>query len=267
MNRQDYRDAFDAVTFSEDFEARTLRKLDAALDPSSEKESCVMRKNRMRKLALLVAAAVVLLAAGVSAAVLWRSPAQVADAMDNPTLAAAFAGEDAVVCNETQVVGDYAVTLLGTVSGRNLSAWGSDLAADHTYVVTALARTDGTPLEAETFDAFSWTTTPLVAGCPVRAVNSWTLDGFAQCQVLDGIAYYILDVQNLQVFADRTVYLAVYQGGTPSPSQFPMAEDGSLSLADPAAGALFTLPLDADLADPAAAAAFLEDLGLGEATS
>ena len=37
MNRQDYRDAFDAVDFSADFEERTLQKL-AAVRQASEKE-------------------------------------------------------------------------------------------------------------------------------------------------------------------------------------------------------------------------------------
>ena len=70
MNRQDYRAAFDAVDFSPDFEERTLQKL-AAMRQASEKEQNKMSMNRMKKVALLAAAAVALLAVTVSAAVAW----------------------------------------------------------------------------------------------------------------------------------------------------------------------------------------------------
>lgn len=77
MNRQNYRAAFDAVDFSPDFEERTLQKL-AAMRHASEKEQNKMSMNRTKKITLLAAAAVALLAVTVSAAVLWLTPAQVA---------------------------------------------------------------------------------------------------------------------------------------------------------------------------------------------
>ena len=73
MNRQNYRAAFDAVDFSPDFEERTLQKL-AAMRHASEKEQNKMSMNRTKKITLLAAAAVALLAVTVSAAVLWLTP-------------------------------------------------------------------------------------------------------------------------------------------------------------------------------------------------
>lgn len=73
MNRQNYRAAFDAVDFSPDFEERTLQKL-AAMRHASEKEQNKMSMNRTKKITLLAAAAVALLAVTVSAAVLWADP-------------------------------------------------------------------------------------------------------------------------------------------------------------------------------------------------
>ena len=257
MNRQDYRAAFDALGFSGDFESQTLRKLQQAAAQTAEKEKCHMKAHHIKKLfpAAAVAAALVVT---ISAAALLLTPAQVADALQNPVLADAFQGDTAVLLQEQQQVDGFDITLLGMVSGRGLSRLGDHLDADHTYVVMALAPIDGTPLDAETFDPFSWTATPLVSGCPVRAVNSWTLGTFAQCKVVNGTAYYILDLQTVEIFADRTVYLAVYPGGVPSEAQFSMADDGTLTLADPASGAMFVLPLDPALADPAAAQAFLD---------
>lgn len=76
-----------------------------------------MSMNRTKKITLLAAAAVALLAVTVSAAVLWLTPAQVAVELNDPMLAEAFQSEAAVILNETQTVGDYTVTLMGMVSG------------------------------------------------------------------------------------------------------------------------------------------------------
>ena len=65
MNRQNYRAAFDAVDFSPDFEERTLQKL-AAMRHASEKEQNKMSMNRTKKITLLAAAAVALLAVTVA---------------------------------------------------------------------------------------------------------------------------------------------------------------------------------------------------------
>lgn len=179
MNRQDYRAAFDAVDFSPDFEERTLQKL-AAMRQASEKEQNKMSMNRMKKVALLAAAAVALLAVTVSAAVLWLTPAQVAEELNDPVLAEAFQSEDAVILNETQTAGDYTVTLMGMVSGANISQWCADVQENRTYAVVSVVRTDGTPLTEENYDVVpcgAFTVTPLVSGYDPRAVNVFTLNG------------------------------------------------------------------------------------------
>ena len=80
----------------------------------------------------------------------------------------------------------------------------------------------------------------------------------------DGVVYYLLDTQSLEMFADHTVYLAFYQGFLPSRELFSMAEDGSIAFAEGITGphALFTLPLDESKADPAAVEDFLESSGI-----
>lgn len=221
-----------------------------------------MQFKRTKKMAALIAASVAILVVSVSAAVLWLSPSQVAERMDKPDLAAAFESDGAVLIDETRNAGDYTVGLLGMVSGEKLSAFESGLEEDHTYVVASLARTDGTALEQETYQPFQWTITPLVEGYRVNAVNNWTLDALAQCKVIDGVAYYIMDIQNLGIFADHTVYLAVYEGGVPSMDLFSMTRDGAISMRDSVVGTLFTLPMDKSLADPAAAQALVESTGI-----
>lgn len=260
MNRRDYRAAFDAVDFSADFEERTLQKL-AAVRQASEKEQIIMPMNRVKKTALLIAAAVALLAVSVSAAVVWLTPAQVADRVEEPLLAEAFQSEDAIVLGESVTAGDYQITLAGMVSGEDLSVptdYNGEIINDRTYAVFRVARADGEPLT----DYPNLSYSPLVDGYHVRCVNAWTLGTTTQQFIEDGVIYCLFDCRNLEMFADHPVRFAIYEGGIPNTDLFTMAEDGTISLRESVVGALFTLPLDESKADPAAAQAFVESTGL-----
>ena len=260
MNRQDYRAAFDAVDFSADFEERTLQKL-AAVRQASEKEQIIMPMNRVKKTALLIAAAVALLAVSVSAAVVWLTPAQVADRVEEPLLAEAFQSEDAIVLDESVTAGDYQITLAGMVSGEDLSVptdYNGEIINDRTYAVFRVARADGEPLT----DYPNLSYSPLVDGYHVSCVNAWTLGTTIQQFIEDGVVYGLFDCRNLEMFADHPVRFAIYEGGVPNTDLFSMAEDGTISLRESVVGALFTLPLDESKADPAAAQAFVESTGL-----
>ena len=260
MNREEYRAAFDQIAFSLDFQTRTEALLQARLR-ETEKETQKMNFSKSRKLAVLVAAVVCLLAVSVSA-VLFLTPADVAERLEDDPLAAAFQSADAVALDETAASGDYTFTLLGMVSGEDLSVlsaeYNGETVRDRTYAVFTVARTDGTPLREQPNLSYS----PLVAGYHVSAVNAWTLGATCQSFVEDGVVYCLFDTQNLEMFADHTVYFAIYEGSVPSPAQFLTAEDGTISLADGVNGALFTLPLDESKADPAAAEAFVKSTGL-----
>lgn len=264
MNREEYRKAFDQISFSADFQARTAALLQTHAR-ELEKEKPNMHFKKTRKLAVLVAAAVAVLAVSVSAAVLWLSPSQVAEELSDPLLAQAFAGGDALILNETVRPGDYTITLGGLVSGEGISRWCDSADGSRTYAVVSVARTDGTPLTDENFDILgggTFAVSPLVAGYAPQVVNSWTLGGGCSSFLENGVAYYALDTQDIQMFAGHTVYLAVYQGFVPSYDTFSVAEDGAYSLRDGVTGALFTLPLDESLSDPEAAQAFVESTGM-----
>ena len=264
MNRDDYRKAFDELSFSADFQERTADLLQQRAR-ELEKECSNMTFNKTKKMAVLIAACVALLAVSVSAAYVWLTPAQVAEEHNQPLLAEAFNGPDAITINETVESGDFSITLLGLVSGRNLDTLNPDLETDHTYSVLALRRLDGEPLENETFDFMQYTMTPLVAGTSPAAVNNWTLDAGAGGMAKDGVYYYLLDTQSIEMFADRTVYMAFYEGSAPNNTIFTVAEDGTIAFAEDFAGvhALFTLPLDPAKADPAAVEDFLRENDMG----
>ena len=257
MDREIYQRAVDALEFSEDFQARTEAMLRARAQ-EQEKETFSMK---FFKKPVVIAAVLALLVVSASAVALRLSASQVADQLGRHTLAQAFEDNNAIAVNETVETGDYAVTLMGLTSGANLDDLNTDVDATHTYAVLALDRLDGTPLENETFDFISYTVTPLVSGYAPWVVNTWTLDSYMSGTAVDGTFYFLLDAGELGVFADHTVYLAFYEGGTPpSAEKFTVAEDGSIAFADDYqdAHALFVLPLDESLADPAAAQALVE---------
>ena len=263
MNREDYRKAFDELSFSADFQERTADLLRTRAR-ELEKERTDMTFNKTRKIAVLAAACAALLAVSVSAAMLWLTPAQVAEEHDQPLLAEAFKGPEAIEINETVESGDFSITLLGLVSGRNLDVLNQDLEKDHTYSVLALRRLDGTALTNQNHSLTQYTMTPLVAGCSPSAVNIWTLGAGCSGMAKDGVYYYLLDTRSIEMFADRTVYMAFYEGFVPNNDTFTVAEDGTIAFADDFTGvhALFTLPLDPAKADRAAADAFVESTGM-----
>lgn len=268
VSREEYRRAFDTIPFSDDFETRTQAMLRCRLQNLEKEESqMTVRKSRKWILAAAVAVAVALLALSVSAAVLWRTPAQVAEEIQDPLLAQAFAGEDAILVNESAQVDMYTVTLGGLVSGAGISDWCSDVEESRTYAVVSVARTDGMPLTKDNYDVTSngmFTITPLVAGYPPQSVNIFSLDGNRVSFLQDGRAYYVMDTKDIQIFADHTVYMAVYQGFVPSYKQFSAAEDGTLTMRDDVVGCMFTLPLDPALADPETVQNFFEQTGMNQ---
>ena len=261
MNWNDYRKAMDTLPFSAGFQERTEELV--RRKARTEKECITMKKRGLYR-TLTIAAAAALLTVSAYAASRWLSPAQVADIAGNPALAQAFESTDAVTVNQTVHTGSLSVTLAGLVSGEGLSNLTDQADQAHTYAVIILESLDGTPLDGETFPFLDYTVTPMVAGFAPWSVNNWTLDSGVTGFARDGVYYYLLDVKNLEMFADHTVYLAFYEGRTPSKEIFTVAQDGTISFAESfeAPHALFTLPLEQSKADAAAEEQFIQDSGL-----
>ena len=247
MNRSDYCAAFDAIPFDADFQRRTIQLLRASAGQGEKKEIFHMKKTRFALAAAALSAIMVLSAA---AAVMLLSPKDVARQAGNEALAAAFESEEATTVNETKTVGDYQVTLMGLVSGEGLSRVESlpnGVSRDKTYAVLTYSRTDGTPIEEDTPDL---TVSPLVEGYAPRRLNAWTLGGNTYTFAQDGTLYYLFACDNVEPFADKTVYLAVYPGTHIPPSvELFDYNDATGSIAAKGDTAMFSLPLDPGKAD------------------
>lgn len=237
MNREQYRAQVDALSFSSDFQDRTMARL------AQEKERKPMKKMNLK--AVLLAAAVVAAMSVTAYAAITLAPRDVAQRAGNEALAAAFEGEDAITVNETKTVGDYNVTLMGLVSGTGLSRVESlpdSVDQDKTYAVLAYARTDGANI---TEDVPDLTVSPLVEGYAPWRLNAWTLGGGVSSFAQEGVLYYLFECDNVEPFADHTVYLAVYPGThTPPSAELFGFEDATGVITSKGEAALFSLPLD-----------------------
>ena len=255
MNRENYRAQVDSVSFSPDFQARTVARL---TELAREKEKKTMKKCNVRT-ALVAAAVAAALTVTAFAAVAMLRPQDVAERAGNHALAAAFEQGDAIAVNETKTVGDYKVTLMGLATGEALNQV-DGLDASGTYAVLAYVRADGEPI---TDDIPELTVSPLVEGYAPWRVNAWTLNGSTHTFAQDGVLYYLLECDEVEPFADRTVYLAVYPGThmPPSAGEFDFDETtGAISVKDGADAALFTLPLDPAKADAGKVQTILEGM-------
>ncbi len=273
MNVQEkYRREMDALVFSHGFEERTRRLMAQA----AGKEPVSMTRRKIIKIIAAAAAAIMLLTGTAFAFSALLTPSQVAQQVDegkgSPDIAQAFESEDAVYINQTLTVGDYIFTLLGITSADRLD-FINDLPEEnrHSYIVLAAERADGVPFKPE--DGLldragreNLSITPLVEGWAPHVVNAWSLDCSGHGLTVDGVRYYLFDYTNLELFADRTVYLAIYEGLAPSPDRIVMYDDGTIGFAPTytGEGAMFTLPVDPSRADPEAAAALLEERGWDE---
>lgn len=233
-----------------------------------------MAKMRYRRIpAGILAAAFTLLIGSTAVFAAWKylSPEQVAEKLQDGKLTEAFQGADAVAVNETQESGGYRVTLLGAVAGKNISEYLSadqqgEVQDDRFYAAVAIEHTDGTPMPDTSEDAYgeeSFFVSPYIEGLDPVWYNAITFGGGYSEFVQDGIRYRLLDVNNIEVFADRNIYIGVNADGFPDNRAFHFEEStGAITRNESYDGlnALFRLPLDSSKADPEAAQELLEHI-------
>ena len=260
-NREKYQAAFRVLHTSEDFQ----------VEIQDMKRTRWLQANRF---AAKAAAALCVLALGsvtAFAAARFLTPTEIAQEVGDQKLAAALQSEDAVEIGETQEFDKYNVTLLGMVSGKDLTdgkteAQEGEFHDDRTYVVCAIERTDGGEVGVD--DSFF--VSPLIDGYDRSEVNIATLlGGYKEMISDDGkVMYHIADMDNIEPFADHRIHLAVQSGGF-----FDDAVSGEIAYRYDEAteaysretsfdgvNALFDLPVDPAKADPAKAAEILEGI-------
>lgn len=223
--------------------------------------------------AAVIAACCILVLGSTTAFAAWKllSPAQVAEEHMDTKLAEAFQGKDAILVDETQEYDGYRVTLMGAVAGKNLSKYlitenDGTVRDDRFYGVVAIARTDGTPMPDTSSDEYGkdpFFVSPYIKGLDPGRYSIATMDGGYSEFIQDGIQYRLIEMDNIEVFADKGIYIGVNSGSFYDSNAYLIDEKtGEMKRNESYAGvnALFVLPMDVSKADPAAAQAYLENL-------
>lgn len=233
------------------------------------KEMEQMKKFNVRR----IPAAAVIAAIGLSVGTMsvygaWKflTPAQVAQQLEEEGIQKAFQGKDAIIINETKECGEKRVTLLGMVTGKNLRKYveneevSQSLQDKKTYIVTAIENKDGTKEAMESMESF--VVSPLVKGLKPWEFNVFLLNGGAFSIVENGIQYSITECDDIEIFANRGLYLAVTDGA-PGADQYSFNEKtGEITRNEAYKGMnlLFDLPIDKSKADEKAAKEYLKEL-------
>lgn len=241
------------------------------LHTAKEKEN--MNFKKFRRLPVVAAACLLIICSSVTAFAAWKylTPKDVAIEYGNSQLAKAFESDDAITMNETQSYGAYNITVLGAVSGSNLSEFcsnGDKVRSDRTYAVVAISKTDGTPMPKPSDDEYGkepFFISPLIQGLNPNKYNIVTMnDGYYDI-VKDGILYRLSDCDNVELFADREIYLCVGNSTFYDRNAYIFNEEtGKITPNGNFKGMnlLFKLPLNAKNADKEAAQKYLDDLEL-----
>lgn len=236
---------------------------DEILERAKEKSDMSKTGNKKAKIALIACAAAAVCTLTAAAAYRLLSPSEAAKRVDNAVLSQAFEGEDAVLTGETRTDGNYSVTFMGAVSGKNsnisdnLYFLDGELLDERTYAVVAISRTDGKPMGDEQLFV-----SPYIKGLDPLRYNIVTMKGGYRGFTENGVVYRIISCDNIEMFADRGLYIGVSDAKGvffDRDAYIYNAETGEIRSNPNFDGLnlLFDLPIDISKADPEAAAEYL----------
>lgn len=169
---------------------------------------------------------------------------------------------------ESQSFGGYNAVLLGMVSGEGLSQYphisDGQIRTDRTYLVVAISREDGSPIDDENEDFF---VSPLVGSLNPIQNNLVYWNGNAGRYVEDGVFYCLAECDNIEYFADQNLYVCVTDTTFYQKGLYDWKEtEGEIVRNEAYEGlnALFELHIDPSKANPEKARAFLEEAAQGQ---
>lgn len=215
--------------------------------------------------AVAAAAIAVTMVSSITAYAAWRyfSAKDVAAEIADNRLAQEFEQNNWMDECETQTYGNYDITLLGIVSGDEISSHLSktdsgEIDGDKTYMAVAIAYSDGTPMpDSSKTDEEQFYVSPYIEGLDPARYNASVLGGNNTLFVSDGIQYRMLETDNIECFADRKIYMGVSEGEAYDDKAYvydSVSGDISRNESYEGVNALFTLSIDSNLADQKRAA-------------
>lgn len=241
---------------------------------NSRMEEHPMKYGKIRNIPVFVAVVICilcLLSVGTVAAWKYLEPAIIANRVGDSKLSRAFAEGKGTVINETQSMGGFDITLLGIIAGADISieAADGDLQQGMIYAAVAVANSDGSAIPdmsdmtTEDMERYAFLVSPLIQGCEPWNYNIFRFDGGRSSFVENGVLYLLASCDNVEMFADRNLYLCVQEGDFYDSEAYKYdAASGKIARNSSYQGvnALFCLPMDADRADAEAAEQYLKSL-------
>ena len=234
----------------------------------AEKNKLRSKKIKIPVLAAAILGIVMMLSVTGLAARVLLNPKQVAEQLFEDKLAAAFESNDAIRINETIESNDYSITLLGIVSGQSLQSDHSffdKTNADKTYAVVSIAKKDGSKIPDFNYltkterELYQFYIAPLING--QKPWQNFFNYAMATITIIrDGVLYTLVECDNLEVFADRGVYLGVNKGNYFDSDTFNYDKKTGRISTNPnnhETHALFQLPLNLTKADHVKAQVFI----------
>ncbi|MBP3297427.1 MAG: hypothetical protein J6M27_12680 [Lachnospiraceae bacterium] len=229
----------------------------------SEKVQNIKIRSGIRTIQRLAVAAIVfILVSSITAFAAWYylSAWDVAEKSGDGKLAEAFGEDIAWAGEEVQSYGGYDVSLIGLVSGEDISdhltTYDGELVSDSTYAVVAISNSDGTPMpdtSGEEYGETDFLVSPYFEGFDPARYNILSLEAGGYVAIVDnGIQYRLVSVENIEAFANHTIYLGVSEGTFYNRDAYVFDEEsGKISRNESYIGlnALFTLPVDHSKAD------------------
>ena len=233
------------------------------------KNNQVRYKSRISMAAMATACILILCSSTAFAVYKYLSPAEAATETDDDALREAFLSEEALLVNETQESGGYKVTLLGSVAGKNISDFmginnNGEVLNNRIYTVVAIEHADGTPMPDTSSDDYgkeAFYVSHYIRGLDPNVYSLMSKGGGYTAFVKNGIQYRILDMDNIEIFADKGIYVGVSTVTFYDADAYVYhVETGEISRNENYSGvnALFRLPVDESKADSVAAAAYLK---------
>ncbi|MBQ9608518.1 MAG: hypothetical protein IJV15_03630 [Lachnospiraceae bacterium] len=246
------------------------RVIDGKEHNMNYKKETVSNRRHLPAAAAVTLAALMVTSVTAFAAHKFMSAKDVAKDLDDEKLAEAFT-DDEWNLNDMQSYGGYDISLIGLVSGKDISGHlvttNGKLINDNTYAVVAIGRSDGSPMpdvSSDEYNNLSFLVSPYIEGYNPACYNVFSLKAGGYSEIVeDGILYRIMQVENIEAFADHTIYLGVSDGTFYNDEAYIFDETtGAITRNDAYEGvnALFTLPIDSSKADAVKAAEIIDNI-------
>ena len=229
-----------------------------------------INKKKVPVLAFTIMSVIALGTVSAFGAIKYLTPSGIALELGDTTLADAFKSKNAIAINQNKVVGNTKYNLMGMISGKSLSKYveksnRDEIKDNKTYIVTSIENTDGSkrPTTSDkNYVGADMIVTPLVKGINPSVLNIYTMGGGYSEIIEDGIQYRLVESDNIEMFADKGIYLAIcdsnnfntiYNYNETTGAITPNKDYNGLNI-------IFDLPIDKSKANTNKAEKYLADL-------